>query len=644
MARARRQRSPREIVNDYGTAECRVWRDKLFERFALLADDLARAYVLHAQAEDYRAANDWLRRTVEPLLAGPWNTTHDDDALIEHAKVQARVVETMVSSLSQQAHKRGDADIEALREALPRAQARVLQHELNLPDDDLPLSAQLARMSCPNWWRRQLRRLSGRRIEQVMRECGRVHRRAGIYCSDLNLSRRRSQQYRNQALLEAVEAINQHDERYTLAELSELGLANPENRRAELMLRIRETEEEARERGDVGMFFTLTCPSRFHPVVAKRCVRNRRYNGATPREAQAYLNALWARARAKLAREDIGLYGVRVVEPHHDGTPHWHMLVWMHPDDVPRVTEILRDKALEDTPDEPGAEEYRFDAERIDYSKGTATGYIAKYISKSINGEQFVDADLYGKDMTQSAPRIEAWAAVWGIRQFQFLGLPSVTVWRETRRLNEERQAEVAQWEAATHPPRQAAELMASLRAACNAGSWRRFLQLMGGPLTPRKLQPVRPWREDKLIEPGSDPLNRATGEESVFARGRYGESLKTMFGLMVMGTAGYLTRYYRWRVAPKGDRATPGGGEAADAWTCVNNCTGPDFTPREPDPETLAAQRNRYHEWITSPEMHAEQEAAAEEAEMARTAPLNLGVPRTPPQPAPDEFFPAGL
>ncbi|MFP3398796.1 replication endonuclease, partial [Brevibacterium sp. SIMBA_078] len=63
-----------------------------------------------------------------------------------------------------------------------------------------------------------------------------------------------------------VLAINELDQSYTLAELAELGLANPENRRAELMLRIADTEREAVRLGHVGLFLTITTPSRFHAV------------------------------------------------------------------------------------------------------------------------------------------------------------------------------------------------------------------------------------------------------------------------------------------------------------------------------------------------------------------------------------------
>lgn len=688
------------------------------------AENLRTGY--RSVAAGMQAASDWLVSIERRLIIGSHNATHDDESLVAYAQTQANAIDKNASILVGSIAKknrlqrlgiapppaaprtaRGNtlsaqyADYQAARlsernaftppslvtslrglvfhyrqplsvslinvEAVEYGQARAQLHGINPPDENTPLKHQLARLSCSLWWRRQLRRQSGRAVEQVMREAHKVHKRAGIYCSHQTVETRRAQRLRNNALLETLEAINQDGQTYSLAELAELGLANPDHRRAELMLRIRDTEAEARRLGHVGMFYTMTTPSRFHPVVAQQCRRNRKYDGSTPREAQQHLQAAWAKARAKLARDDIGIYGIRVVEPHHDGTPHWHMLVWMAPEHAEAVTKTLREYAEEESPEETfgkfGKTTARFDAKPIDYNKGTAAGYVAKYISKNINGEQFMDMDQYGEDMKTVAPRIEAWASVWGIRQFQFVGLPSVTVWREVRRLTEKNDKAVEGWEAATRPHECAARRFAQIRKAANAGQWDVFLRLMGGPMVKRADQPMRAWVEIKFDTSKSGQpdagIDRSTGEylgaAAVIARGRYGETQSVTHGVVATGRPGreseYMTRLYKWEVRRKGEHREPEAeglavGEAECAWTRVTNCTQIDITPPDLAPAELAEQRERLEEWQKSDFYRADMEDAYREAADAREAAHRLFV--SPPPTAAiieeDEFFPAGI
>ena len=395
----------------------------------------------------------------------------------------------------------------------------------------------LAKLSDDKWWKSKLKRRWAFQREHLAIAAGQVQKSASPYASRTCIGEWKEQKRKNREWLK-----NQCIENTETGEQFELVLqvdksnANPAIRRCELMVRMRGFEDIADEYGYEGAFITLTAPSKYHAVHAKGgFVKN--WNGGTPRDTQRYLCGVWAKIRAKLNRERIKIFGFRVAEPHHDGTPHWHILVFMLPEHKQQVYEIMQTYALEEDGSEQGAQYARFKFENIEKEKGSATGYIAKYISKNIDGYQLdneVD-DETGQNLKEMAKNVTAWASRWGIRQFQQIGGAPVTVWRELRRLGSQKV------ESPTIDP---------VLAAADAGDWAAYTQLQGGAMVQRK-----------------DLRVRISYEET---QNQFEEDIKKVKGVFspIIGMASFIcTRLIKWAIVSK-NRSD------SDARSSVNNCT----------------------------------------------------------------------
>lgn len=411
----------------------------------------------------------------------------------------------------------------------------------------------VARLQSPQWWLNRLRRINSRWREHLMIAAGYVHKKASAYCSDPCLQEWTAQKKANREFLKAMELEDEDTgERVSLIDKVAASVANPANRRRELMARMRGFEDIANEQGLSGAFFTLTAPSKYHSMQYDGR-RNNKYSGSSPRETQKYLCKVWARTRAAWLRKGIRVFGFRVAEPHHDETPHWHLLLFMLPENIQQATDIFRSYAMQEDGHEPGAAENRFEMKPIDKEKGSATGYIAKYISKNIDGYQLDDEldDETGKPLKEMARRVSAWSSRWAIRQFQQIGGAPVTVWRELRRLGDR--------ELVLHPE------IEPVRQAADGSAWDQYVNAQGGPLVSRDELRVRLCYE-------------------VTANGNiYGDDVSKISGLYspVVGTDSQIhTRTTKYKIVPKRQSGDASGfevdfsGGAAAPRSSVNNCT----------------------------------------------------------------------
>jgi len=318
------------LTDSFGTYECKAYRERYFRTHTALAVVLAKRYVWTAETKGHAEANIELRQfhkklTLGKQFQGLFIDSSDDDVK-SFAKRRAAEIYNLFADTTK---------VSGLHKATSVIIKRLADCDLDFPVKNLltasdeQLAAGIARCCDALWWRRQIRARQDIIIEHVLIEIGQVNRYAGIYASNHSVERKQRQAKRNMELLASLEAVNELGQVFNLLDIAQRGISNDTNRRNELMVRLSGFEAIANEKSDAGVFVTITAPSKFHSMRAKPCTPNPKYQGASPRDTHNYLNNVWKLIRAKLSNLKIKVYGVRVAEPHHDGTPHWHFLLFI---------------------------------------------------------------------------------------------------------------------------------------------------------------------------------------------------------------------------------------------------------------------------------------------------------------------------
>lgn len=432
----------------------------------------------------------------------------------------------------------------------------------------------ILKMCSPDWWGRKIWRLRCDWRENQLRAIGAVHRKAHAYVSASSLVEWQEQRRKNRDFFKSHELVDQDGNVASLEDMINKSTTNPAIRRHELMARMAGVELVAQSRGDVGIFLTITCPSKYHSNVESGH-HNGKWNHTTVAQAQQYLCRVWNRATAKLKREDLRPYGFRVAEPHHDGTPHWHALLFMPQAEVKATVAILREYFIKEDRAELGRNTgARFKSKKMDPRKGSATAYVAKYISKNIDGHALageLDTET-GKPLNETARFAMAWASLHRIRQFQPLGQPPVTVYRELRKLSNQ----ITARRKITNTFKRGAAMLAdpamdAVCAAADVGCFATYILRQGGVLIPRDTYVVR-----LAYQPAEEMNAYCEIPEKVFGvwSPRLGDESRVC------------TRLVKWTIRAKSKAATeakPGPGlgvdvlpsPPGDAWSSVNNSTG---------------------------------------------------------------------
>ncbi|MEG5898758.1 replication endonuclease [Enterobacter bugandensis] len=359
-----------------------------------------------------------------------------------------------------------------------------------VPYDLIPGS--LARMLCADWWYRKLWQMRCEWREEQLRAVCLVNKKASPYVSYEAVIHKREQRRKSLEFFQSHELVNADGDTLDMEDVVNASSSNPAHRRNEMMACVKGLELIAEMRGDCSVFYTITCPSRFHATL-NNGRPNPKWTSTTVRQSSDYLVNMFAAFRKAMHKAGLRWYGVRVAEPHHDGTVHWHLLCFMRKKDRKSITALLRKYAIRKEREELGTNTGpRFKSELINPHKGTPTSYIAKYISKNIDGRGLAQeiSKETGRSLRDNAENVNAWASLHRVQQFRFFGIPGRQAYRELRLLAG--QAVRGQGDKKAGGPVLENPRLDAVLAAADAGCFATYIMKQGGVLVPRKHHLVR--------------------------------------------------------------------------------------------------------------------------------------------------------
>ncbi|WP_312997844.1 replication endonuclease [Leclercia sp.] len=425
-----------------------------------------------------------------------------------------------------------------------------------VPYDLIPGS--LARMLCADWWYRKLWQMRCEWREEQLRAVCLVNKKASPYVSYEAVIHKREQRRKSLDFFQSHELVSADGDTLDMEDVVNASSSNPAHRRNEMMACVKGLELIAEMRGDCAVFYTITCPSRFHATL-NNGRPNPKWTSETVRQSSDYLVDTFAAFRKAMHKAGLRWYGVRVAEPHHDGTVHWHLLCFMRKKDRRTLTALLRKFAIREDRDELGNNTGpRFKSELINPRKGTPTSYIAKYISKNIDGRGLAKeiSNESGKSLRDSAEHVTAWASLHRVQQFRFFGIPGRQAYRELRLLAG--QAARAQGDKKAGAPVLENARLDAVLAAADVGCFATYIMKQGGVLVPRKNHLIR-----TAYELNDEP-------------GTYGDHGIRIYGIWSPIVEGRIcTHAMKWKMVRKAvdvQEATADQGARAP-WTRGNNC-----------------------------------------------------------------------
>ncbi|WP_082547817.1 replication endonuclease [Massilia sp. Root335] len=366
----------------------------------------------------------------------------------------------------------------------PADKIRFAEALLGAPIPGASLESQHERTCTAMFWRRALTVRVSRAREQFFLRLGLIGRNKERYSSSLSVDAREQQLYAQEKWMRETVLVpgkvdnDNNDVTRTRREISLSDVVKrPEHKFAKLYTFVKGMESLGDQQKLASAMVTITLDPRWHPNPLHG---KKKWNGKSPREAHKSFCKGWQAVMRDLDRHGIKLSGLRVVEPHRDACPHYHIWLLYRPEHETKILlAIMRYFPLGLKVRTPGAGQLSDKDEiyenRLDLAAGaprtwrgikdkfqvefsrivrkldangerracSSASYVMKYLMKTLPANvrkpsnKSRDGAGTGKSSDEvEISRVDAFRSVWGINQGQLFGIAKcLTIWDELRRI-----------------------------------------------------------------------------------------------------------------------------------------------------------------------------------------------------------------
>lgn len=258
------------------------------------------------------------------------------------------------------------------------------------------------------FWYRKLKTLRKFKVEEVEQRLKNVGVNRSQYCSLRSIKMFESRKEKNKEFLENS-YIKNNGVVLSLAQCTRTEY----HRYSEFYTYMQNIELYAEELGFNWCFITLTLQPEWHINPSQG---ENKWNGKGAKEGNNELTKQWHNIQRRLYNNEIRHFGVRVAEPHMDGTAHAHIMLFY--DDTESSFDKIKETVKKYFPIKKISKKGELvEQGKVEKNNGKAkaSSYISKYIAKGFE-ENSVNNNL----------NVKAWRNTFNIRAFQFFGLKRI--------------------------------------------------------------------------------------------------------------------------------------------------------------------------------------------------------------------------